>query len=74
MSAKIYQPAKSAMSSGVAKSRQWILEFAADGARHKDNYTGWNSIDGTANQGKAEIRHIGRGASLCGRAGLSRSH
>ena len=50
MSARIYQPAKTAMSSGMANTRQWVLEFAAAGARGKDAFTGWNSIEGTANQ------------------------
>ena len=55
MTAKIYQPAKSAMSSGTAKTQYWVLEFAADGARRKDAFTGWNSIDGTANQVKLKF-------------------
>lgn len=43
------------MSSGTAKSNQWILEFAAEGKRRKDAFTGWNSIDGTANQVKLKF-------------------
>ena len=38
------------MSSGTAQSHYWVLEFAPQGARRKDAFTGWNSIDGTANQ------------------------
>ena len=55
MSARIYQPAKSAMSSGMVNTRQWVLEFAAEGARGKDAFTGWNSIKGTANQVKLKF-------------------
>lgn len=71
MSAKIYQPAKSAMSSGVAKSRQWILEFAADGARRKDSYTGWNSIDGTANQVKLKFDTLEEAQAYAAAQGLA---
>jgi len=55
MSARIYQPAKTAMSSGTANTHYWVLEFAAEGARRKDAFTGWNSIDGTANQVKLKF-------------------
>ena len=43
------------MSSGTAQARYWVLEFAAEGARRKDAYTGWNSIEGTANQVKLKF-------------------
>lgn len=55
MSARIYQPAKTAMSSGMANTRKWVLEYAPTGARHKDAFTGWNSIEGTANQVKLKF-------------------
>lgn len=55
MSARIYQPAKTAMSSGMANTRYWVLEFAAEGARSKNAFTGWNSIEGTANQVKLKF-------------------
>jgi hypothetical protein len=58
MSARIYQPAKSAMSSGTAKTHYWVLEFAAAGARRKDAFTGWDSIDGTANQVKLKFETL----------------
>ena len=31
MTALIYRPAKSAMSSGTARSRDWVLEFVNEG-------------------------------------------
>jgi len=36
MSAKIYQPARNAMQSGQAKSKNWILEFVPAEARSID--------------------------------------
>lgn len=43
MRARIYQPAKTAMSSGAAKTRQWVLEFAPASARDVDPLMGWTS-------------------------------
>lgn len=70
MNAKIYQPAKSAMSSGTAKSRYWILEFVAEGARRKDAYTGWNSIDGTSNQVKLRFDTLEEAQTYAAAQGL----
>ena len=43
MVARIYQPAKNAMQSGAAKSKQWVLEFAPAQARKIDPLMGWTS-------------------------------
>ena len=43
MRARIYRPAKSAMSSVMAKTRQWILEFAPESPRKIDPLMGWTS-------------------------------
>jgi hypothetical protein len=51
MFARIYQPAKTAMQSGKAKSDRWVLEFEATAARRIDPLMGWTSTDDTtANQ------------------------
>jgi len=41
MIARIYRPAKTAMQSGKAKTRDWLLEFAPDSARVSDPLMGW---------------------------------
>lgn len=43
MRARIYQPAKTAMQSGTAKTKGWILEFAQGSAREVDPLMGWTS-------------------------------
>ncbi len=43
MLAKIYQPARNAMQSGQAKTKQWVLEFAPEQARSVDPLMGWSS-------------------------------
>lgn len=50
MRARIYQPARTAMSSGVAKTRNWVLEFAKSSARQIDPLMGWTSSDDTQTQ------------------------
>ena len=71
MKARIYQPAKSAMSSGTAKTHYWVLEFAAEGARRKDAFTGWNSIDGTANQVKLKFDTLEEAQAYAAAQGLA---
>jgi hypothetical protein len=43
MRARIYQPAKTAMQSGTAKTHSWVLEFAPASAREVDPLMGWTS-------------------------------
>ncbi len=43
MRARIYQPARTAMSSGTAKTRHWVLEFDQTEARDIDPLMGWTS-------------------------------
>ena len=50
MRARIFQPAKTAMSSGTAKTKHWVLEFAPASARSVDPLMGWTSSDATQAQ------------------------
>ena len=50
MPARIYKPAKTAMSSGQAKSRSWVLEYSAQSARSVDPLMGWTSSGDTQTQ------------------------
>jgi hypothetical protein len=43
MLARIYKPAKSAMQSGQAKTREWLLEFEPEQARRIEPLMGWTS-------------------------------
>lgn len=52
MRARVYQPAKTAMSSGQAKTKGWVLEHAPDSAREIDPLMGWTSSDDTQSQVK----------------------
>ncbi len=50
MRARIYQPARTAMSSGTAKTRDWVLEYAPASAREVDPLMGWTSSGDTQAQ------------------------
>ncbi|MDE9450963.1 ETC complex I subunit [Aliiroseovarius sp. Z3] len=50
MRARIYQPARNAMTSGQAKTKVWLLEYAADEARDVDPLMGWTSSSDTQSQ------------------------
>lgn len=52
LSARIYQPAKTAMQSGTAKTQGWVLEFAPATAREVDPLMGWTSSGDTQAQVK----------------------
>lgn len=41
MLARIYRPAKTAMQSGKAKTKDWLLEFEPASAKRTDPLTGW---------------------------------
>lgn len=50
MRARIFQPSKTAMSSGTAKTHQWVLEYAPASAREVDPLMGWTSSSDTQSQ------------------------
>jgi NADH dehydrogenase len=50
MRARIYRPARTAMSSGTAKTKHWVLEFVPESARGIDPLMGWTSSADTQAQ------------------------
>ena len=50
--AKIYQPAKTAMQSGRGKTHHWLLEYEKPAAGTPDALMGWNSMPDTITQVK----------------------
>ena len=55
MRARIYKPARTAMSSGTAKTKDWVLEFAPSSAREVDPLMGWTSSSDTQSQVKMKF-------------------
>ncbi|MEM7491045.1 MAG: ETC complex I subunit, partial [Pseudomonadota bacterium] len=52
--ARIYKPAKTAMSSGTAKTHDWVLEFVPETPREIDPLTGWTGSRDT--QAQVQLR------------------
>lgn len=62
MRARIYRPAKTAMSSGMAKTKQWVLEYAPASSREVDPLMGWTSSADT--QSQVKLRFDSKEAAL----------
>ena len=50
MKARIFQPAKTAMQSGRAKTRKWVLEFEPTRRQQLDPMMGWPGAGDTMSQ------------------------
>ena len=50
MLARIYRPAKNAMQSGKANTKEWVLEFEPASARRSDPLMGWTLTGDTRGQ------------------------
>ncbi|KEO55528.1 ETC complex I subunit [Thioclava indica] len=50
MRARIYQPARNAMQSGIGKTKKWVLDYVPADAREIDPLMGWTSSDDTQAQ------------------------
>ncbi|NVK16082.1 MAG: ETC complex I subunit [Rhodobacteraceae bacterium] len=62
MQARIYRPARNAMTSGMAKTRKWVLEFAPASAREVDPLMGWTSSSDT--QAQVKLRFESKEAAV----------
>jgi len=70
MSARIYRPAKPAVSSGKARSRWWIVEFEPTERSEAEALVGWVGSGDTARQ--VQLRFATREAAIawCERRGI----
>jgi len=62
MRARIYQPARTAMSSGSANTKSWVLEHFPNGQRQLDPLMGWTSSDDT--QAQVRMRFDSKSAAM----------
>ena len=70
MQARIYIPAKTAMQSGRAKTRTWILEFEQTSARTVEPLMGWTSSGDTRQQVKLKFATKEEAVAYAERNGL----
>jgi len=62
MSARIYQPARTATQSGVANTSHWVLEYVSETKREVDPLMGWTSNADT--QAQVRLRFGTKEAAL----------
>ena len=55
MSARLYQPARTAMQQGKGKTHAWVLEFAPSSARSLEPLMGWTAANETPNAGETGV-------------------
>lgn len=60
--ARIYKPAKTAMQSGRAKTKSWILEFEPAAAKRPDPLMGWAGSQDTS--GQVQLRFATQGEAI----------
>ena len=70
MTARIYKPAKTAMQSGTAKTKDWIVEFEAEAARTIDPLMGWTSSSDTKGQVRLSFETREAAIAFARRSGL----
>ena len=70
MKARIYRPAKSAMQSGRANTRSWVLRFEPEHARSRDPLMGWTSSADTGQQVRLTFASEEAAIAYCEREGI----
>ncbi len=71
MLARIYKPSKTAMQSGKARTRDWVLEFEPASARHPDPLTGWISSDDMRGEVRLSFETAEEAVGYCERHGIA---
>jgi len=61
MRARIYRPARNAMQSGMARTKQWVLEYGQGESRGLDPLMGWTGSGDT--QAQVRLRFATREAA-----------
>ncbi len=55
MQVRIYKPSKTTMQSGMANSKEWLLEFIPRGTKEIENIMGWTSSNDTLEEVKLKF-------------------
>jgi NADH dehydrogenase ubiquinone Fe-S protein 4 len=67
---RIYRPAKSAMQSGRARTRQWVVEFEPGAATRRDALMGWAGGGDTTDQLRLRFATMDDAIAFARRRGL----
>jgi ETC complex I subunit conserved region len=68
--ARIYQPAKTAMQSGRALTRKWVLEYEPATPRQPDPLMGWASAADTLNEVRLHFDTLDAARAFAEKLGL----
>ena len=71
--ARILRPAKTAMSSGTAKTKKWVLEFEQASRRQAEPLMGWISAADTLNQIRLQFDTLDEAKAYADKRGLDYS-
>ncbi len=67
---RIYQPSRTAMQSGLRKTRQWVLEFEAQAPTVSDPLMGWKGSADPSRQIRLEFETCEEAVAYAERNGL----
>ena len=71
MTARIYRPAKTAMQSGHAHSRDWVLDYEPDEPREVEPLMGWTSSTDMKSQVRLHFASKEEAVAYCERNGIA---
>jgi ETC complex I subunit conserved region len=69
MTARIYKPARTAMQSGTAKTKEWVLDFEPEQPRVIDPLMGWTSSGDMKQQLRLQFDTKEEAIAYCERTG-----
>jgi len=70
MTARIYKPARTAMQSGTAKTKEWILDFEPEEPREIEPLMGWTSSGDMRQQVRLQFDSAEEAVAYCERHGI----
>jgi hypothetical protein len=71
MLARIFRPAKTAMQSGKANTKSWILEFEPTAARRSDPLMGWTQTTDMSGQVRINFDTAEEAVAYCQKHGIA---
>ena len=71
MTARIYKPAKTAMQSGQAKTKSWVLDYEPEEPRVVESLMGWTSSGDMKSQLRLRFATKEEAVAYCERHGIA---
>jgi hypothetical protein len=69
--ARIYKPAKTAMQSGSAKTKQWVIDYEPEQPREIEPLMGWTSSGDMRQQVRLQFDSAEEAIAYCERQGIA---